>query len=64
MICLIDRFFKNSSGAKIQGPLVAEGQEIEAVLVSGIERLSQGWQSGRGQSLLVQSYGYSTVRIL
>ena len=64
MIRFIEIFFKNSSGAKIQGPLVAEGQEIEAVLVSGIERLSQGWRSGRGQSLLVQSYGYSTVRIL
>ena len=51
MICLIERFLKNSSGAEIQAPLVAEGPEIEAVLVSGFERLTQG---GRNSASVVQ----------
>ena len=46
MICLIERFFKNSSGADIQAPLVAEGPEIEAGLARGFERLTQLWRNG------------------
>ena len=46
MICLIERFFKNSSGAEIQAPLVAEGPEIEAGLARGFERLTQLWRNG------------------
>ena len=52
MIRIIERFFKNSSGAEIQALQVAEGPQTEAELVPGIERLSQGWRSGRSLLLL------------
>ena len=45
MICLIERFLKNSSGAEINGPLVDEVPEIEAGLVPVFERLTQGGRS-------------------
>ena len=53
MICLIERFLKNSSGAEIQAPLVDEVPEIEAGLAPVFERLSQGWRSGRGRTISI-----------